>query len=92
MIGGRIDPVGKAEDELRRLFPGDRDLSAATAWAAETLRDAGVDATEAPLRSVRVLRRAERRLSAVTARYLVESVSDRRRGTRGRESGSPHLE
>jgi hypothetical protein len=92
MIGGRTDPVGKAEEELHRLFPGERDLSGATAWAAETLRDAGVDATSAPLRSVRVLRRAERRLSAVTARYLVETVSDRPQGSRRRESGGPHLE
>jgi hypothetical protein len=91
MIGGTADPVGRAQKELRRLFPEDPDLSGATAWARETLREAGLDASSAPLRSLRALRRADRRLGAVAARYLVQSAAGRL-GERPGRPFNPHLE
>lgn len=69
---GSLSPVERAQRQLRRLFPEDPELTGATAWARETLRLAGLDAAASPLRSLRILRRADRRLGAVTARYLVE--------------------
>lgn len=83
MIGGR-SPVERAQMQLRRHFPDDPDLTGATAWARETLRTEGLDASEAPLRSLRVLRRADRRLGAVAARYLVELAAGRSPGERHR--------
>ena len=83
MIGSR-SPVERAQRQLRRLFPDDPQLTAATAWARETLRTEGIDASASPLRSLRVLRRADRRLSAVAARYLVELAAGRRPGARDR--------
>ncbi|GLI31583.1 hypothetical protein ACH0CV_10860 [Brachybacterium paraconglomeratum] len=40
-----------------------------------------LDAARSPLRSLRALRRAERRLGLITARYLVDAVAGR--GERG---------
>ena len=76
MISSR-SPVERARRQLRRLFPDDPHLTGATDWARETLRLAGLDASTAPLRSLRVLRRADRRLSAVAARHLVELAAGR---------------
>src|SRR5699024_2995738 len=70
-------PVERARRQLRRLFPDDPHRAGATAWARETQRPAGLDASSATLRSLRVLRRADRRLSAVAARHLVELAAGR---------------
>src|SRR5699024_5311311 len=69
--------VARARGQLRRLCPEGRRVTGATDRARETLRLAGLDASTAPLRSLRVLRRADRRLSAVAARHLVELAAGR---------------
>lgn len=90
MIGSR-SPVERAQTQLRRLFPEDPELTGATAWARETLRLAGLDATTSPLRSLRVLRRADRRLGAVAARHLVELAAGRDPASRVRPI-PPHVQ
>lgn len=89
MIGSSTSPGERAEKQLHTLFPGDPDLTAATAWAAETLRNAPLDPSESPLRSLRALRRADRRLGTVAARYLVEAAAGRRPSGR-RRAVPPH--
>lgn len=84
MIGSSQSPVERAQKQLHRLFPGDPDLAAATAWAAETLRNGSLDPAASPLRSLRALRRADRRLGAAAARYLVEAAAGRSPGPRRR--------
>ncbi|MDN5895898.1 MAG: hypothetical protein L0H93_17975 [Nocardioides sp.] len=77
MIGSSRSPVERAEKQLHRLFPDDPDLTAATEWAAETLRNEALNPSASPLRSLRALRRADRRLGVVAARHLVESAAGR---------------
>lgn len=91
MIGGTADPVGRAQEQLRRLFPDDPEHTAAIAWARETLHSSGLDPDAAPLRSLRALRRADVRLDAVTARYLVEIAAGKPVNSR-RPGLNPHLE
>lgn len=91
MIGGETDPVGRAEEELRRLFPGRNGLDDAVAWAREVLAEAGLDPAAAPLRSVRRLRRMNRRLGLVAARYLTDAAAGRRQ-ERAPRSPNPYLE
>lgn len=81
-------PVERAQKQLGRLFPDDPDLAGATAWARETLRIAGLDPSASPLRSLRALRRANGRLGAVPARYLVELAAGRH-PARGRRRTPP---
>lgn len=84
MIGSSRSPVDRAQKQLHRLFPDDPDLTGATAWAAETLRHEALDPSASPLRSLRALRRADRRLGAVPARYLVEAAAGRTPSSRRR--------
>ena len=84
MIGSSQSPVERAQKQLHRLFPDDPDLAGATAWATETLQNEALDPSASPLRSLRALRRADRRLGAVSARYLVEAAAGRNRSSRRR--------
>lgn len=77
MIDAGITPVGLAEREISRLFADRGGREAAGTWAREVLAAAELDPRRKPLRSVRVLRRAERRLSPIGARYLVEVAAGR---------------
>lgn len=76
--------MDRAQKQLHRLFPDDPDLATATSWAVETLRNEALDPSASPLRSLRALRRADRRLGAVAARYLVETAAGRDPGSRRR--------
>lgn len=84
MISSSQGPVERAEKQLHRLFPDDPDLAGARAWAAETLRSEALDPSASPLRSLRALRRADRRLGGVSARYLVETAAGRNPSSRRR--------
>lgn len=76
---------------LARLFPDDPECAGAVAWAREVLVAAGLNPSRAPLRSMRSLRRAERRLDLVSARYLVQRAAGRPgRGPRGPRSPLLH--
>ncbi|ATG53239.1 hypothetical protein CFK38_12515 [Brachybacterium vulturis] len=77
MIGSSQGPAERAQRQLHGLFPEDPALTAATTWATETLRSAQLDPSTAPLRSLRALRRADRRLGVLAARYLVEAAAGR---------------
>ncbi|MGO1259021.1 MAG: hypothetical protein ACTMII_08725 [Brachybacterium sp.] len=91
MIGGVADPAGRAQEELHRLFPGENGLEEAVAWARDVLDEAGLDPAVAPLRSVRLLRRANRSLGLLTARYLTDAAAGRRQ-KRAARPVNPHLE
>lgn len=90
MIGGDKDLVGDAQKELRRLFSDSDSLDGATAWAGEVLELEGVDPAAKPLRALRTLRAADRRLSTAAARYLVDAVAGRAPKSRLRPL-NPHL-
>ena len=90
MIGG-ADPVGRARQELRELFPDDEDFEGAVEWGRQVLAAERIDVGSASLRSVRALRKNDRRLSRVAARYLAEAAAGKRPGERT-PSFNPHLE
>lgn len=90
MIRGGSDPVRRAQKQLNRLYSGDDVEQQGRIWATEVLRARGLDPAAAPLRSLRALRREDRRLGLVTARYLVELAAGRTPVPHtGREN--PHL-
>lgn len=93
MISSAESPSERARAQLRRLFPGDPELTGAAEWAADTLRGASLDPAAAPLRAVHALRRADRRLTLIAARYLVERAADQEpgRGPRHRSAGIPPI-
>lgn len=85
MISGHNDPTARAEREVRGLFADDEALDRGVSWARQVLADAGIDPENEQLRAMRTLRRAERGLSLVGARYLVSAAAGRpprRRGPR----------
>lgn len=90
MIGG-ANPVGRARQELRQLFPDDEDFEGAVEWARRVFAAEQIDADSASLRSVRALRKNDRRLSRIAARYLAEAAAGKRPGERT-SSFNPHLE
>lgn len=90
MIDGARGPVRAAEAQLRRLHPGEDGVDAAVAWARGVLDQHGLDPAETPLRALRRLRREDRRLRLVTARYLVERAAGRDPSARHRPR-SPFL-
>lgn len=77
MIGDGADPVGRAEREVRGLFADEHALDRAIQWAKDVLAEDGLDPSAQQLRAMRSLRRADRRLSLVSARYLVNASSGR---------------
>ena len=87
MIGGTVSPVERAKKQLTLLFPDDPGHREAVAWASAVLQNAQLDPSAAPLRSLRALRRADRRLGGVTARYLVDAAAGTAAG--GSASGEP---
>ncbi|MCT1776509.1 hypothetical protein [Brachybacterium sp. p3-SID957] len=90
MIGGAADPAARAEQEIKALFAGDDVIAHAVDWARGVLMDKGVDPSAHPLRAIRALRRADRRLGVVPARYLVDAAAGR--PTRRGRARSPLLE
>lgn len=86
MIIGDMDPSARAEREVRGLFADEAALERAVDWARTVLSEAGVDASSQQLRAMRELRRVERRLSLVGARYLVSAVTGRPPQRPGRRS------
>ena len=59
-------------------------------WARDVLMERGIDPSAHPVRALRALRRADRRLSLVSARYLADATAGRpQRRSRAR---SPMLE
>lgn len=77
MIGDGADPVGRAEREVRGLFADGGALDRGVVWARKVLDRDGIDPAAQQLRAMRSLRRADRRLSLVAARYLVNAASGR---------------
>lgn len=90
VIRSSTDPVRHAQKQLSRLYAGDDAEQQARSWALGVLEGKGLDPARAPLRSLRALRRQDRRLGAVTARYLVDLAAGRSPSPRsGRDN--PHL-
>ena len=77
VIRSSTDPVRHAQKQLSRLYAGDDAEQQARSWALGVLEGKGLDPARAPLRSLRALRRQDRRLGAVTARYLVDLAAGR---------------
>ncbi|EYT48550.1 hypothetical protein M3C58_11995 [Brachybacterium muris] len=90
MIGGATNPVGRAEQEIKSLFAGDDVIAGAVDWARGVLMERGIDPSAHPVRALRALRKADRRLSLGSARYLADAAAGRpqRRG----HTRSPFLE
>lgn len=74
MLSRQVDPTVRAEREVRGLFADEGALERGVAWARAVLEEAELDASMQQLRALRALRRADRRLSLVAARYLVDRV------------------
>ena len=91
MIGPRRSPSEHARAQIAQLFAGQDDVERAADWARAVLAQEGLDASRRPLRSRRALRRADRRLSPVTARYLVAVLAGRVDPAQGRGSWNPLL-
>ncbi len=89
MISSSRTPSDRARAQIAQLFGGEQGEERAVAWALGVLEHAGLDASRAPLRSMRALRRAERRLGLVAGRYLVEAVAGRSDATGPAGAGSP---
>lgn len=89
MIDDGTNPAVHAERQLTVLYAPEGGLDAAVAWARAVLAADDRYAAKQPLRSARFLRRTDRRLSRVSARYLVNAVSGR--DHRGRGPRSPLL-
>lgn len=90
VIGGATDPVGRAEQEIKSLFAGDDVVAGAVDWARGVLTERGIDPSANPVRALRALRKADRRLSRGSARYLADAAAGRpQRRSRDR---SPILE
>ena len=85
MIGGDVDPVGEARKELTQLFPDDEGFEVAASWARGVLEGESLDPDAVSMRSVRALRKHDRRLSRVAARYLADTAAGKepRSGGRG---------
>lgn len=84
MIGPDLNMTGRAEQEIKALFAGDEVIATAVDWAREVLMKRGIDPSAQPLRAARALRRADRRLGMVAARYLADAAAGRqpRQGVR----------
>ncbi|MGP5055125.1 hypothetical protein ACTXJ3_08520 [Brachybacterium paraconglomeratum] len=89
MISSSRTPSDRARAQIAQLFGGEQGEERAVAWARGVLEHAGLDASTAPLRSMRALRRAERRLGLVAGRFLVEAVAGRSEATGRAGAGSP---
>lgn len=90
VIRSSTDPVRHAQKQLRGLYTGDDAEQRARSWAVEILQVRGLDPAKAPLRSLRALRRGDRRLGLVTARYLVDLAAGRSPSPRS-GGEDPHL-
>ena len=76
MIGIRRNFGKEAELQVRGLFADDGAVERGVAWAREVLDECSLDPASQPLEGIRALRRADRRLSLIAARYLVDAVVD----------------
>lgn len=78
IIGARKFPAARARRRIAALYTAHADPEqAAMDWAAQALSAAAQDPVHRPLRSVRALRRADRRLDVAAARYLVDRLGGR---------------
>lgn len=91
MISDDVNPSARAERQLAAVYAQDGGIDGAVAWARRTLEAARRDPSKRPLQSARALRRADRRLSLVSARYLVNAVSGRSDQGRGLRARNPLL-
>lgn len=77
-IGGWRKPAQDAEIQVRGLFADDAALERGTAWAISVLQDEDVDPHDQPVRAIKALRGADRRVSLVAARFLMDLASGKR--------------
>lgn len=77
-IGGWRNPAQDAELQVRGIFADDASLERGAAWAISVLQDAGLDPHDQPVRAIKALRTADRRLSLVAGRYLVDLAAGKR--------------
>lgn len=93
MIGNQRDLLGRARREVQGLFADDGATDRAVSWARDVLSKDGIDASAQQLRAIRSLRRAERGLSLLGARYLVNAVNGQEEaGSSSPRRSSPLLE
>lgn len=92
MIGNQRDLLGRARREVRGIFADEGATDRAVSWARDVLAADGIDASAQQLRAIRSLRRAERGLSLMGARYLVNAVNGEEDGSASPRQSSPLLE
>lgn len=76
-IGGWRRPAHEAQMQVRALFADEAALERGRAWAISVLQDADIDPVDQPVRAIRALRNADRRISLIAGRFLVDLASGR---------------
>ncbi|GAB2544838.1 hypothetical protein [Brachybacterium huguangmaarense] len=74
-IGGWRKPAQEAEMQVRGIFADDASLERGAAWAISVLQDEDIDPHDQPVRAIKALRTADKRLSLIAARYLMDLAS-----------------
>lgn len=78
MVGGWRNPARDAELQVRGIFADDSALERGAAWAISVLQDADIDPRAQPVRAIKALRLADRRISLAAGRLLVELAKGNR--------------
>lgn len=77
-IGGWRKPAQEAELQVRGIFADDASLERGTAWAISVLQDADIDPHDQPVRAIKALRDADRRIGLAAGRFLVDLAAGKR--------------
>jgi hypothetical protein len=75
LIGDREDPRRRLEEIFGEPPTSGLPQPAARRWAVDVWHRGGVDPKKQPLQALRLLRKAEPRLTLKTARYLARNVA-----------------
>lgn len=89
MLGMDRDYTREGETLLKGLHADESALERAEEWARDVLAQRRVDAQKKPVHAIKVLRTADRRLSLVAAKVLVDRLNGRRTPQERRRPGFP---
>ncbi len=74
----RRSATDEADMQVRGIFADDASLERGAAWAISILQDADIDPHDQPVRAIKALRSADRRISLLAGRYLVDLAAGKR--------------
>ncbi|MCL6423482.1 hypothetical protein Bequi_08785 [Brachybacterium sp. JHP9] len=89
MLGIGRDYTREGETLLKGLHADETALEAAEEWGRGVLARSGLDARTQSVQAIRALRSADRRLSLIAAKVLVDRLNGRRAPRQGRKPGPP---